>query len=67
MSTDKLKELGDTLQNIVAIGGKYKKQLKYLDDLPLFVQTSFKEEMGGYSSDLKSVFAELESRLNEAK
>ena len=67
MSTDKLKELGDTLQNIVAIGGKYKNQLKYLDDLPLFVQTSFKEEMGGYSSDLKSVFAELESRLNEAK
>ena len=67
MSTDKLKELGDTLQNIVAIGDKYKKQLKYLDDLPLFVQTSFKEEMGGYSSDLKSVFAELESRLNEAK
>lgn len=67
MSTDKLKELGDTLQNIVAIGGKYEKQLKYLDDLPLFVQTSFKEEMGGYSSDLKSVFAELESRLNEAK
>ena len=67
MSTDKLKELGDTLQNIVAIGGKYKKQLNYLDDLPLFVQTSFKEEMGGYSSDLKSVFAELESRLNEAK
>lgn len=67
MSTDKLKELGDTLQNIVAIGGKYKKQINYLDDLPLFVQTSFKEEMGGYSSDLKSVFAELESRLNEAK
>lgn len=67
MSTDKLKELGDTLQNIVAIGGKYKKQLNYLDDLPLFVQTSFKEEMGGYSSDLNSVFAELESRLNEAK
>lgn len=67
MSTDKLKELGDTLQNIVAIGGKYKNQLKYLDDLPLFVQTSFKEEMGGYSSDLKSVFVELESRLNEAK
>ena len=67
MSTDKLKELGDTLQNIVAIGGKYKNQLKYLDDLPLFVQTSFNEEMGGYSSDLKSVFAELESRLNEAK
>ena len=64
LSIDQLKELGDALQNMVAIGSKYKKEFASLGS----------EEFGnsadmlrGYSSDLNNVMTELENRLNTTK
>ena len=64
---EKLKELGDALQNIIAIGNHkdYKKILNFGDDV--FGTGHFSGQIKGYSSDLEQVMTELESRLNEAK
>lgn len=65
LPTDKLIELGDVLQNIVAIGYKYKKQLSFSDDI--LGDGAHIETVRAYSSDLNQVMTELETRLNEAK
>lgn len=65
LPTDKLIELGDVLQNIVAIGYKYKKQLSFSDDI--LGDGAHIETVRAYSSDLNQVMTELEARLNEAK
>lgn len=61
---DKLQNLGDVLQNIIAIGRKYSGSLS--KDLGIN-SSAFKEEISTYGSNLDKVVTELENRLNNTK
>ena len=60
LPTDKLKELGTTLQNIVAIGKEFPEFLDIGDDI------SIDKVIGDYESDLKRMVDSLKTTLNEA-
>lgn len=57
--TDKLNELGTTLQNIIAIGNKYTKDL--IDTETILDE----EELNIYQSDLKKLISEIKKDLDE--